>query len=90
MCTRPLFWCCLIGAGILLFASRGAGAEASVKPIILWPEGPPGALGSEEADIPTLTPYPAPPDKATGAAVILCPGGGYHHLAESHGRPVAR
>jgi acetyl esterase/lipase len=30
---------------------------------------------------PTLTIYPAPPSKATGAAVLICPGGGYHILA---------
>lgn len=30
---------------------------------------------------PTLTVYPAPPEKATGAAVLVCPGGGYHILA---------
>lgn len=30
---------------------------------------------------PTITVYPAPADKATGAAVIVCPGGGYHILA---------
>ncbi len=30
---------------------------------------------------PTLTVYPAPADRATGAAVVVCPGGGYHILA---------
>ncbi len=30
---------------------------------------------------PTLTVYPAPRDKDTGAAVVVCPGGGYHILA---------
>lgn len=30
---------------------------------------------------PTLTVYPAPKDKATGTAVIVCPGGGYNILA---------
>jgi acetyl esterase/lipase len=30
---------------------------------------------------PTLTVYPAPKDKATGTAVIVCPGGAYHILA---------
>lgn len=30
---------------------------------------------------PTLTWYPAPADKATGAAVLVCPGGGYYILA---------
>jgi acetyl esterase/lipase len=30
---------------------------------------------------PTITIHPAPPAKATGAAVVVCPGGGYHILA---------
>ncbi|MBI5385187.1 MAG: alpha/beta hydrolase [Verrucomicrobia bacterium] len=30
---------------------------------------------------PALTVYPAPKGKATGAAVVVCPGGGYHILA---------
>lgn len=30
---------------------------------------------------PTLTFYPAPADKNTGATVVICPGGGYHILA---------
>ncbi len=30
---------------------------------------------------PTLTIYPAPADRNTGAAVLVCPGGGYHILA---------
>ncbi|MCS7239588.1 MAG: alpha/beta hydrolase, partial [Thermoguttaceae bacterium] len=50
----------------------------------------PGALGQEEADIPTLTAYLAPADRATGAAIIICPGGGYHHVSPAHGEPVAR
>ena len=29
----------------------------------------------------TLTPYPAKPGKATGCAVVICPGGGYNILA---------
>mgnify|MGYP005847094173 CR=1 FL=1 len=40
---------------------------------------------------PTLTHYPAPADKATGAAVIVAPGGGYSILAYSHeGTEVCR
>ncbi len=30
---------------------------------------------------PTITVYHAPEDKATGAAALVCPGGGYHILA---------
>ncbi len=33
---------------------------------------------------PEIIVYPAPADKATGAAVIICPGGGYHILAIDH------
>ena len=40
---------------------------------------------------PTLTIYPAPAGKATGAAVIVCPGGGYRILAAGHeGHDVAK
>src|SRR6266850_5649614 len=28
-------------------------------------------------------------EKATGAAIIVCPGGAYTHLADHEGRPVA-
>jgi acetyl esterase/lipase len=40
---------------------------------------------------PTLTVYPAPAEKATGVAVVICPGGGYNNLAWDHeGEQVAR
>ena len=56
--------------------------------IVLWADGAPDAVGKEPADIPRLTPY-LPKGKATGAAVIVCPGGGYQHLAAHEGGPVA-
>jgi len=74
---------------ILSMTCHVAAEETPTEPIVLWPEGAPGALGNEDADAPTLTPYFAPAEKATGAAVIICPGGGYHHLADAHGQPVA-
>jgi acetyl esterase/lipase len=55
----------------------------------LWDGKAPGALGKEPKDIPTLTPYFAPPEKATGAAFIICPGGGYADLAPHEGYPYA-
>ena len=60
----------------------------TTQAIKLWPNGAPGALGSDPDDIPTLTPF-LPSEKSTGAAVIVCPGGGYTHLADHEGRPVA-
>ena len=59
------------------------------QPVPLWPAAAPGALGSADKDIPTLTPYLVPPDKATGAAVVICPGGGYGGLAGHEGKDYA-
>lgn len=56
----------------------------------LWPSGAPGALGQTETDQPSLTLYLPPADRATGAAVVVFPGGGYGHLAVDHeGKQVA-
>src|SRR5207244_862186 len=57
-------------------------AEPKVE--ILWPDGAPGAVGSEDRDKPTLTIYLPPADKANGTAVVICPGGGYGALAVDH------
>ncbi len=64
---------------------------AAAGPLVLplWPEGVPDAkpeLGPNRIDVdgrtanitePALTVYPAAVDRATGTAVIVCPGGGY-------------
>ena len=55
----------------------------------LWAEAAPGAIGQEPADVPTITPYLPPRERATGAAIIVCPGGGYQQLSDHEGRPVA-
>jgi len=88
----------LAPALILLALPFVAGAQDDwMKPpanpvtIPLWPGGVPGALGTEEADKPSLTIYlPAPP-QATGTGIVVCPGGGYGGLALDHeGHQVAR
>jgi acetyl esterase/lipase len=56
----------------------------SQKVELLWPAGAPGALGSEDRDKPSITIRLADPAKANGSAVIVCPGGGYGHLAVDH------
>lgn len=58
--------------------------------IPLWNEAAPGALGAAEHDIPTLTAYLPGPKKATGAAIVICPGGGYGHLAAHEGEGYAK
>jgi acetyl esterase/lipase len=57
---------------------------------LLWPDGAPGAKGDEPVDKPKITVYRAPADRATGAAVVVCPGGGYRVVAADHeGKQVA-
>lgn len=57
--------------------------------IPLWTNAAPGALGSGPNDIPTITPYYPAPGKATGAAMIVCPGGSYAMLAKHEGEGYA-
>lgn len=56
----------------------------------LWPQGAPGALGNSPSDIPSITPYLPAPDRASGAALVICPGGGYGGLAPHEGEGYAR
>ena len=59
------------------------------SPIPLWPDGAPGAKGPALEDIPSIQLYQPPADKATGAAIVVCPGGGYAHLAPHEGHDIA-
>ena len=60
------------------------------EPIVLWPAGAPGATGVGPVDVPTLTAYLPQGKTVTGSAIIVCPGGGYQHLADHEGAPVAK
>ncbi len=73
----------LILLGTMLRASEPLPAE------LLWPEGAPGARGTNDTDKPTLTPYLPDPGTASGAAVVVCPGGGYGGLAPHEGHDYA-
>lgn len=61
-------------------------SNSSPSPIRLWSGKAAGALGDADKDTPTLTHYPANPAKITGAAIVVCPGGGYAKLAPHEGR----
>lgn len=62
---------------------------AEIAPMPLWPDGAPGALGKAEKDIPTLTAFLPAAEKASGAAMVICPGGGYGGLAPHEGKDYA-
>lgn len=62
---------------------------APLEPVLLWPGGAPGKLGEKDDDKPSLTAYLPAPEKATGAAMVICPGGGYGGLAGHEGQGYA-
>lgn len=58
--------------------------------VLLWPNGAPGAKGSAAIDKPALTIYPVAGRQKVPTGVLVCPGGGYVHLAMNHeGRQIA-
>jgi len=84
----------------LCSAAMFAVAAAAADPILLWPMGAPGSEGKTAPEIlrinppdeqvvtginaPAITPYLPDPAKATGAAVIVIPGGGHHEIWITH------
>ncbi|MDB6039574.1 MAG: Endo,4-beta-xylanase [Verrucomicrobiales bacterium] len=83
--------------GLLLLP---AALRAQPTEIPLWPNGAPGSEGKKAAEVvergkngersvfqvhnPSIAPYLPPRAKATGAAVIVIPGGGHRVLAIEH------
>ena len=67
---------------LLLALSMAAFAQKGTK-MELWPKSAPNNNGDEN-DKAELTVYLPDAKKATGRAVVCCPGGGYSHLAMDH------
>jgi acetyl esterase/lipase len=75
----------------VLMLSATVVAHAQIVPIALWENGVPNAVGKEAQDVPTITPFLAPKEIATGAAVLVLPGGGYARLSDvKEGSDVAK
>jgi endo-1,4-beta-xylanase len=83
-----------------LALSAAAALAAEHLPILLWQNGAPGSEGKtspetmrisppdeqvvSNVNAPSITPYLPDPDKSTGAAVIVIPGGGHHEIWITH------
>jgi acetyl esterase/lipase len=86
-----------ITATLILGLTVAADAQQSAPPPIqdgqtipLWSGTAPGALGTQDSDIPAITVYLPRTMAANTPAIIVCPGGGYVNLAMNHeGRQVA-
>ena len=79
-----LIFLAVIGTATFLHAQPTAN-----EPMRLWEGDAPGALGKADKDIPTLTPFLPKSEAATGAAMVICPGGGYGGLAQHEGKDYA-
>ena len=92
--SRPglAFGCLLLSTTLLAASER--------QEIPLWPKGAPGSEGRTEKEVvekgangerkvwsihhPSITPYLPAKDRATGAAVIIAPGGAHRFLCVDH------
>jgi acetyl esterase/lipase len=82
---------CVITALMFTVPVSVAKAAESHQVELLWPNGAPGAKGTADGDKPSLTIYLPEKEKATGAAVVIFPGGGYGYLAMDHeGHQIAQ
>ncbi len=69
---------------LLIFGASAIPVSAQTPAERLWPADAPGSKGTADADIPTVQAYLPAPEKANGAAVVICPGGAYAGLAISY------
>ena len=67
---------------LMMFVSTMASAQQGNE-MNLWPEGPRTSNGDPE-DMAKVTVFLPDEKKATGRAIVCCPGGGYTHLAMQH------
>lgn len=93
-----------IRTALLIFLVVAGKTCGQSKTINIWDKKVPGAIANADyketnsddswmrrVTNPRLDVYPAPAEKATGAAVIICPGGGYSGMAIGHeGKQVAQ
>ena len=86
----------------MLLVVAAAGAAEAPQEMLLWPEDHPANQGDELSAVdspewtervtksPTLTPFLPDEEKRNGAAIVICPGGGYKGLAmQKEGLEVA-
>ena len=68
----------------LVILTSTAIAQKLADPVLLWPEGAPGATGSTDEDKPALIPFIPEASKRNGAAILVVPGGGFTIRAVDH------
>ncbi|MBL8204384.1 MAG: alpha/beta hydrolase [Blastocatellia bacterium] len=69
---------------VLLVLASPSFAQKLPAPILLWPNGAPGATGTSDEDKPAVIPFVPAESKRTGAAILVIPGGGFTIRATDH------
>lgn len=69
---------------IVLSLFISVSAQKIAAPILLWPNGAPGATGVSDEDKPAIIPFIPEISKRNGAAVLVVPGGGFTIRAVDH------
>ena len=76
-------------AGLASAVTPQAYTPKPLQTVLLWPKGAPGAVGDTDLDKPKLEVF-LPASNPTHSGVVICPGGGYTHLAmQKEGYDVA-
>ena len=77
-------------AALPLWTGSAPGSEGKTSPLKSYWESYSTATGTTwyaamtDINAPAIIPFLPAPDKATGAAIVVCPGGGHHFLAMEH------
>lgn len=79
---KPLF--VFLSLFLLHSFAHQINAQQLPSPILLWPQGAPGASGTTDEDKPAITPFIPDAKKHTGAAILVVPGGGFTIRAVDH------
>jgi acetyl esterase/lipase len=69
---------------VFMTVSSAVVAQKLADPILLWPEGAPGATGISDEDKPAIIPFFPEQAKRNGAAMLVVPGGGFTIRAVDH------
>jgi acetyl esterase/lipase len=73
----------LFNLAFLALASN-VSAQKLADPVLLWPQGAPGATANTDEDKPALIPFIPDASKRNGAAILVVPGGGFTIRAVDH------
>jgi acetyl esterase/lipase len=75
---------CLFIHFVFMIITSAATAQKLAAPVLLWPNGAPGATGVSDEDKPAVIPFVPESSKRNGAAILVVPGGGFTIRAVDH------